>query len=273
MVLPKSSSNSIKSYQYKIHFISDKGSEVKELKVCQNAFLLLHNIKLSKLRRKVFAKREETEDFRGKNNFNCKFSLETENDVKNFIENYPKRESHYSKTVKTGRKYIGSQKNIRILHTEFIDANKEYEGFVSYDYFRHVFKKCNVGFSSPRFDNCATCEELTLKIKTCENDIDVLDFTKNLSENQDEANYFYKIQEQAKEAAISEKTLQVISVDFQKNFSIPITKVPSEYYSRQLSLYNFCVHNMNTCNATMYIYSEHYFARKTPNECISCLIT
>jgi hypothetical protein len=40
------------------------------------------------------------------NNLHYKIPLEVELDIREFIENCPSRESHYSSTVKTGRKYI-----------------------------------------------------------------------------------------------------------------------------------------------------------------------
>ena len=53
-----------------------------------------------------------------------------------------------------------------------------------------------------------------------------------------------------------------------KNFYLPISNVSIEYYSRQLSLHNFCIHNMKNGSAAMFMYSEN-FSLKGPNETIS----
>ncbi len=45
-----------------------------------------------------------------------KIPLEVELDIRQFIQNYPSRESYYSPSVKMGRKYIESDKNIKTLH-------------------------------------------------------------------------------------------------------------------------------------------------------------
>ena len=60
----------------------------------------------------------------------------------------------------------------------------------------------------------------------------------------------------------------MLNVNYQKNFYLPITKVSIEYYCRQLSLHNFCIHDMINKKATMFIYSEN-FAAKGANEIIS----
>ncbi len=57
---------------------------------------------------------------------------------------------------------------------------------------------------------------------------------------------------------------------FEKNLPLPITNVGQEYYRRQLWLQNLGVYDMAAQKATCFIYAEHY-AKKSPNEVISCL--
>ncbi len=80
-------------------------------KNCSTAFLIIQNIKYSRLRKKIY---NNSEDKRGKRNSNYQIPLEVEQNIREFIENYPFRESHHSSSVKTGRKYIESEKNISI---------------------------------------------------------------------------------------------------------------------------------------------------------------
>ncbi len=68
--------------------------------------------------------------------------------------------------------------------------------------------------------------------------------------------------------AKNNRIIAAISLDYEKNLPIPVTKVSSKYYMRQLWLHNFCIHNMVNGKAEMFVYSEH-FAGKGANEVIS----
>jgi len=143
-----------------------------------------------------------TEDLRGKHNSHInKIPLEVVLDITEFIENYLSRESHYCSSVKTGRKYIDSDKNVAVLHREFIDIFQEYDNYVKYQFFNHVFKQCNVGFGLPRADICCFCEELDIKIKAMKSDdqpLEIETLEKCLKKHQNEANFFYKLQDNIK---------------------------------------------------------------------------
>ncbi len=88
-----------------------------------------------------------------------------------------------------------------------------------------------------------------------------------LKEHQNEANFFYDLQNKLKALELNNWKIEIICNDNEKNFYLPVTNVSIEYYSRQLSVHNFCVHNMKTGKALMYMYSEN-FALKGPNEAI-----
>jgi len=263
------------NYDYFV-LISDKNNPLikKRVQICKNGFLILHNIKSSRLRKKILRNREVTEDLRGKHDSHInKIPLEVVLDIREFIENYPSRESHYCSSVKTGRKYIDSDKNVAILHREFIDIYQEHENYVKYQFFNHVFKQCNVGFGLPRADICCSCEELDIKIKAAKSDNQLLEIEtleKCLKNHQDEANFFYILQDDIKTSTKNDPKIAVISIDYEKNFFVPVTKVSIEYYSRQLSIHNCGIHDMKTGFATMFMYSEN-FAGKGPNETISFL--
>ncbi len=53
-----------------------------------------------------------------------------------------------------------------------------------------------------------------------------------------------------------------------KKFYLPVSNVSIEYYRRQLSIHNFCVHNIKTGKALIFMFSEN-FALKGPNQTIS----
>ena len=62
----------------------------------------------------------------------------------------------------------------------------------------------------------------------------------------------------------------ILAMDYQKNLPLPLTGISQEYYKRQLWIHNFCIHDNVTNDATTFLYAEHY-AKKGPNEVISCL--
>jgi hypothetical protein len=64
------------------------------VQLCKQAFLKLHQIQESRLRRKVYENREQNEDMRGHHQYRYStIPLEVGNDIREFIENYPSRES------------------------------------------------------------------------------------------------------------------------------------------------------------------------------------
>jgi hypothetical protein len=142
---------------------------------------------------------------------------------------------------------------------------------VKYQLFKHIFKDCNVGFGYPRADICTFCEELSVKIlnfKKSENLVNLKSAEYELKDHQNQADYFYTLQRNLKNSQKSNSKLEIICVDYEKNFYLPKTNVSTEYYSRQLSLHNFGIHNMKNGKAFMFMYSEN-FALKGPNETIS----
>jgi hypothetical protein len=60
-------------------------------KVCKKAFLALHNIKRSRLEKKILTNRDQTQDMRGRIRHH-RYSFEVECHIREFIENYPSRE-------------------------------------------------------------------------------------------------------------------------------------------------------------------------------------
>jgi hypothetical protein len=120
------------NYEYFVNIKDENDSNnLNRAQVCVKAFLTLHKIKYSRLRRKVLKNRSETEYKTGKHNIRPnKIPLEVELDIREFLENYPSRESHYNPRAKTGRKYIESDKNMKSLFREFINNYNEYEDYV-----------------------------------------------------------------------------------------------------------------------------------------------
>lgn len=94
--------------------------KMKEKKICKNAFIQLHQIKRSRLEKKVQKNRDISLDMRGmhENRWN-QLPQEIADDVTGFIKDLPVRESHYSPKTQGNRKYL-SYLNISKLHRNFI---------------------------------------------------------------------------------------------------------------------------------------------------------
>ncbi len=190
--------------QYFKYFVETNN---KRKKVCKNAFLILHQIKRSRLEVKIQQNREISEDLRGKhgNNWNC-LPQEVVEDILDFIENLPARESHYSPKTEKNRKYLSSDLNVSKLHQKFIDLYHEYEKVVSYEFFKNYFKKFNLGFGFPRNDICGDCELFNVQIKSSKSESEIISLKNKFKAHQTEAEMFYKIQKEIKSLTINDNT-------------------------------------------------------------------
>ena len=81
-------------------------------------------------------------------------------DVLDFINDLPARDSHYSQKTVSNIKYLTSDLNISKIHNNFLILFPEYETVVSYQFFKNYFKKSNIRFGFPRTDVCTQCELL-----------------------------------------------------------------------------------------------------------------
>lgn len=108
-------------------------------KICKTAFLMLHQITKSGLEKKIQHKREETQDLRGKHESRWnQIPQEVVDDIIDFMDNLPARESHYSAKTNRSKKYLPSDLNISKLHKNFLSLFSEYDGVVSYDFFNKL---------------------------------------------------------------------------------------------------------------------------------------
>ncbi len=90
----------------------------------------------------------------------------------------------------------------------------------------------------------------------------------NLEKHQLEAQNFYTIKSEIKSLVKTNRKVCAISLDYEKNLPLLVTKVSSEYYMRQLWVQNFSIYSLENEISEMFVYSEH-FAGKGPNEVIS----
>nr|CAI5819417.1 unnamed protein product [Callosobruchus analis] len=136
----------------------------KKIKVCRNVFLTVHGVSAERMKRikKLLSLNEIPCDRRGKHPKGNAISEDIRQLIKNHINLFPVKQSHYS-----GRDYHypDARLNIKIMYNLF--CSKYPDITVSYYYYRQFFhENFNLHFGRPQVDTCTKCEELTLKIKS-----------------------------------------------------------------------------------------------------------
>ena len=251
--------------------------EEKSVIACRAAFLGLHGIGIGRLKRKVLNFAVDIKDNRGKHGNHPKVDESTKNLIREHIQNFPARESHYSRSVNARRKYLDSSMNVAKMHRIFLIHYPELRTVCKYSLYHEIFNyEFNISFGFPRSDICDPCEKQQVAIKAAELHGNESAIKQRKAENELHLRKADVFNAQLREATESAKTMvtdcdtAVIAMDFQKNLPLPLTGICQEYYKRQLWIHNFCIHDCVNGNAMMFLYAEHY-AGKGPNEVISCL--
>ena len=107
-------------------------SEEKSVKICQVAFLGLHGIKVSRLKRKVLNFGEDISDNRGKHGNHSKIDEDIKNCVREHIIKFPARESYYSRSKNQHKKYLDASLTIAEMHRIFLSENRDLQHTCSY---------------------------------------------------------------------------------------------------------------------------------------------
>ncbi|CAG9829796.1 unnamed protein product [Diabrotica balteata] len=243
----------------------------KLITLCQSAFLAVHGIKRSKLRRKIQKNNADPKDSRGIHHTRPnRTKIDTLAAVRKFIEELPARESHYSRSDNKLRKYLDSHLSVAKLHRNFLEKSQNEK--VSYEMFRKIFtEEYNISFGFPRKDICKECTLFLARLQQAEvahdkTSTQTLKVARELHIRKAEV-FQKKISEEAK---ANDPYVLSICLDYQKNLPVPVTNITDEYYLRQLWIHNLGIRCLTTGKTNMYMYAEH-FAQKGPNEVISCL--
>nr|CAH7754574.1 unnamed protein product [Callosobruchus chinensis] len=102
-------------------------------------------------------------DKRGRKDPYNKTNIARIEEVKAFIDRFPKYQSHYSRQKNPNKQYLAPTLNISIIYNLY---KNEHENFVSKRVFTEVFKKkFNLSFHAPISDSCKTCDTLEQKVK------------------------------------------------------------------------------------------------------------
>ncbi|KAL5246297.1 hypothetical protein ACI65C_013705 [Semiaphis heraclei] len=201
--------------------------------VCKKTFCSLFGVGKSRVERIIKSVQNHVpspEDKRGKHHSrpnkipdNINFQLDT------FINSFPKRKSHYSRSDNNNVKYMSPELSISKLYRMYLqkyepnvwaDLNSEnceqVKPKLKYNYFANYFNtNFNISFAYPRSDTCQTCDNLK-KIIDNENNAEEkanLKVEKQIHLRKAEVFYTY-LRELTAQAKQNDSTVEVLSFDY-----------------------------------------------------------
>ena len=220
---------------------------------------------VSLLLNQVLRKDLPIKDGRGKHGHHRCTNAEVEEEVRKFLEELPKRQSHYSQRQNSNVSYLDSTWNCTRLYLEYKKQTEDAgRRPVKLYKFRHIFNyEFNLKFGYPRSDKCKTCEDFAIavikeKSQRRPDDDKIRKLEEDIKSHHEAAEKFYESIRASRQTGDS---TFVICMDYGSNLALPTTRVGEEFYKRQLWIHNLCFHNLKTKQAHMFIYSEH-FAKK-----------
>lgn len=263
-------SNKRKKKSLSITYNVRKTTTMTTVPVCRNTFLdILHinKMRVIGVTKRYFDSGTPPIEKRGGDRKQIKFA-DRKNAVIEFIKKLIPLEIHYCRSKIKSRQYLSSELNISKL-SQMFNAQALSDCIVKASYFRKIFNsEFNIGFGTPRTDQCSKCLELGEKIK-----YEVDTSTKNnliieKRVHKIRAKTFFTMLQEEKEG------MATISFDCQKNQPLPKVADQAAYYSRQLYTYNFTAvigtsHSKLT-NVHIYAWTEDQYA-KGSNEIASSL--
>ena len=144
---------------------------------------------------------------------------------------------------------------------------------INYQFFRHYFhSNFELSFGRPQIDVCSKCEELNVKMRDPHlNDGAKRTVAAELMIHKRRAGKFYRKVKAIQEKCASDERGLELSFDYMQNLPLPTLPVQETFYYRQLWVYKFCIHNMNTGKGTFYSNHEgqaflnHYMNMYVPD--------
>jgi hypothetical protein len=254
--------NQTKGKRHSIFYhLSDRGENIQ---VCKNAILKLYSITSKRLRRisDLLSEGKTPKDLRGKNPKGNAIPVTTCQKMKDHIECFPTKISHYTGKPIT---YLSSDLNIKTMHKLF---KAEHPGIkCEYSTYYTFYKEnYNYRFGRPQKDVCGNCEELNTKLKS--NTLN--DNAKRAAAAEKmihvrRAEKFYSALKEITKKCEDETDTYGICVDYMQNLPLPHIPVQEIFYYRQLWVNCFCVYDLKTKKSTTYLYHEG-IAKKGGNE-------
>ena len=206
-------------------------------------------------------------------------SDELKKQVREHIELFPRRKSHYSRADNKKREYLDEGLSISrmyLLYLEKYEPQIKTTGAkpqVKEWLYRKIFtEEYNLGFGYPRSDTCETCDLLQVTIKAAQSEAEREESQQELAAHQEKASQGYSALRAAKEATGSCVNHTLITFDLMQNLPVPTLTHSSMFYSRQLWAYNLGIYRYSSVvdDATMCMWNEAIAGRGADEIC-SCL--
>lgn len=246
--------------------------------ICRKAFLSIHGISEKRVRillNKTGSSGVIEPDKRGKQAPITKISEEDTIKINEHLATIPTVSNHYSRQKSPHRKYFSSDLNIKslyLLYEEWLKNNYPSKNPVKLSFYRNYFNcNFNIGFQHPKSDTCNFCDKINAELYNLKQNGET-DKIANV-ENQKK---LHEIRAKSAQSLLkniatdSDNSLLAICFDLQKTLPTPKITSNIQYYKRKLWTYNFCVHDIKTGRAQMYVWDEQT-AKRGSNEISSCL--
>lgn len=151
----------------------------------------------------------------------------------------------------------------------FIELNPGIK--VSKTFYEEVFtKEFNLRFGVPRSDTCRYCDRNYINFISAKTEAEQKTIEIQSGLHHFKADQAYKQLKEDTEIASRNKNIIVLCVDLQQVLFCPDLTHSSIFYQRQLSNYNFVIHNMGSNEVTMCLWHECQ-AKRGSTEIASCI--
>lgn len=187
------------------------------------------------------------------------------NSVINHIKKLPSYESHYCRK-ETTKKYLPAHFTLKLIYEDYV---KTVSDPVSITVYRKYFKQSGLKIKNPKKDTCAVCDSFKIQISnnSCSSEQKATLLMKK-NEHQDKAEETYETKR--KDSKTNEVNKCVIAFDLQQCLPTPSLESSVAFYKRQLWTFNLTIHNIQTSNASCYIWNET-IAKRGANDIASCV--
>ncbi|XP_051158212.1 uncharacterized protein LOC127279729 [Leptopilina boulardi] len=267
----ESTSRRLNSFNYTIRLSNGETKKICQKTLC-DIYAVSHK-RIQNLQKKMKDGKVDPKDERGKHlNRPHRIIEDTRHLVREHIKSFPQMENHYSqnKISTDNRMYLNSSLTLNKMFRLFQEKNPESD--VKFWLYREVFlNDFNLKIGLPRSDTCKTCDSLYIQLLATEDiekrkEIEAISETHHLKAE----NGYASLKKDGENSKINPNTV-VLCVDLQQVMYLPMLTHSSIFYQRQLSCYNFAVHNPSTKHAQMFLWHEG-IAKRGALEISSCIL-
>lgn len=211
-------------------------------------------------------------DLRGKHTPSNKL-VEERKQIKEFIEKYPRHESHYARRDNPDKIFLPSHLNVAIMHKEYQEERKKngFEKSASYDVFRDVFHQTGYSFKQPYIDTCRKCDEFKTLKRSANTENEKERLNQLLDDHVQEANEAYERKRLDKGVARNDATKRVLVFDLQQVLPAPFLSTNIVYYKRLLSVYNLTVRDCTSTESSSCFMWYEVIGGRGSDQIASCI--